>query len=245
MRPPLWKVGELARRTGLSVRTLHWYDQIDLLTPSFHTEAGHRLYTAADVARLQQIKSLRQLGFSLDEVRDCLDRPDFSPLSLIEAHLAQLREQIEMQRRLCERLESLAARLRAAETVSTEDLLQTIEDMTMFEKYYTQEQLDWLKERGQQIGQERIQQVEAEWPKLIAEVCAEMEKGSDPADEPVQVLARRWVGLVREFTGDNPEIEKAVRTMYRQEPDICCQNGIDRALLDYIDKAIAAAKKSE
>ncbi len=245
MRPPPWKVGELARRTGLSVRTLHWYDQIGLLTPSFHTEVGHRLYTAADVERLQQIKSLRQLGFSLEEVRDCLDRSNFSPLSLIETHLARLREQIELQRRLCERLESIAAHLRAAETVSVEDLLQTIEVMSMFEKYYTPEQLDWLKKRKEQVGEERIRQVEAEWPKLIAEVRAEMDKGSDPASEPVQALGRRWMGLVREFTGGDPGIEKAVQTMYQQEPDICCQNGIDRAMLDYISKAIAVAMKSE
>src|SRR6516165_7425563 len=74
------KIGELARRTGLTVRTLHHYDAIGLLHPSLHTEAGHRLYTADDIARLQQVLSLRQLGFSLDQVRECLDQPDFLPL---------------------------------------------------------------------------------------------------------------------------------------------------------------------
>jgi DNA-binding transcriptional MerR regulator len=80
MRFEALKVGDLARRTGLTVRTLHHYDAIGLLKPSLHSEAGYRLYTAGDIARLQQVLSLRQLGFSLDEVRDCLDRPDFSPL---------------------------------------------------------------------------------------------------------------------------------------------------------------------
>ena len=111
MRPPPWKVGELAQRTGLSVRTLHHYDEISLLVPSYRTESGHRLYTVADVARLQQIKSLRQLGFSLDEVRDCLDRADFSPLTLIRTHLARLREQIELQRQLCDQLDKIASHL--------------------------------------------------------------------------------------------------------------------------------------
>jgi len=77
------KVGELAKRTGLTIRTLHHYDEIGLLKPSLHTGAGHRLYTAADIARLQQVLSLRQLGFSLEQVRDCLDRPGFSPLEVI------------------------------------------------------------------------------------------------------------------------------------------------------------------
>ena len=77
------KVGELAKQTGLTIRTLHHYDEISLLKPSLHTAAGHRLYTAADIARLQQVLSLRQLGFSLEQVRDCLDRPGFSPLEVI------------------------------------------------------------------------------------------------------------------------------------------------------------------
>src|SRR6476659_3673791 len=97
------KVGELARRTGLTIRTLHHYDAIGLLRPSLYTESGHRLYTAGDVARLQQVLSLRQLGFSLEQARDCLDRPGFSPLEVIRLQLAHLQEQIELQRNLCAR----------------------------------------------------------------------------------------------------------------------------------------------
>src|SRR5215475_6524089 len=72
------KVGDLAKRTGLSVRTLHYYDEIGLLQPRNVTTAGHRVYGVAELARLQRIKSLRQLGFSLDEIRSCLDAPEFS-----------------------------------------------------------------------------------------------------------------------------------------------------------------------
>src|SRR5688572_16973545 len=120
------KVGELARRTGLTIRTLHHYDEFGLLKPSLHTESGHRLYTASDVARLQQVVSLRQLGWSLEEIRDCLDRPGFSPLEVIRLHVARLREQIEMQRELCERLEGLAAHFETAGEVSAEAFLWTI-----------------------------------------------------------------------------------------------------------------------
>ena len=125
------KVGELAQRTGLTVRTLHHYDAIGLLKPSLHSEAGYRLYTASDIARLQQVLSLRQLGFSLDEMRKCLDRPGFAPLEVIGLHLARLREQINSFRSLCERLETLAAHLRAAGEVSADEFLNTIEEMTI------------------------------------------------------------------------------------------------------------------
>ena len=241
MRPAVWKVGELARETGLSVRTLHYYDEIGLLAPAQHTASGHRLYGGADLARLQQIKSLRQLGFSLEQIRDCLNGPDFSPLRLVESHLASLREQIARQQWLCGRLEALAAHFRAAEEVSAEEFLQTIEAMNMIEKYYTPEQLRWLEERRRTVGEERIREVEAEWPRLMAEVRAAMDRGADPASPEVQELARRWMGLVREFTGGNPEIEKAVKSMWQQEENI---HGMDtasvRPLREYINRALAA-----
>src|SRR5688500_7650635 len=107
MRSPALKVGELARRTGLTIRTLHHYDDLGLVKPSGHTESGHRLYTAEDVARLQRVVSLRQLGFSLEEIGGCLDRPGFSALEVIRLHVARLREQIDLQQKLCARLEAL------------------------------------------------------------------------------------------------------------------------------------------
>src|SRR5262249_20260550 len=196
MKSEALKVGELAKRTGLTVRTPPHYDEIGLLTPSLHPEVGYRLYTPADVARLQQVLSLRQLGFSLEEVRDCLDRPDFSPLEVIRLHVARLREQIELQRKLCERLEALAENLRMAGGAPADEFLYTIEVMTMFEKYYTPEQMAQFEARAREVGQEAIDQAPQQWSDLFADVAAEMEAGTDPADPKAQELAKRWLELV-------------------------------------------------
>ncbi len=248
MRPTAWRVGELARRTGLSVRTLHYYDEIGLLSPSRRTEAGHRLYTAADVVRLQQIKSLRHLGFSLEEIRDCLDRPDFPPRRVIEMHLSRLREQIELQQRVRDLLEAIAARLSPAEEVSAEELVQTITEVIgmseRLERYYTREQLEELEGRRRALGEERIHRAEAEWQELIEQVRAEMEADTDPASERAQLLARRWMELVQEFTGGNSGIERSVSNMWQQEENI---HGMDtsrmREMMEYVSRAIAASKK--
>jgi DNA-binding transcriptional MerR regulator len=240
------KVGVLAKRTGISVRTLHYYDEIGLLSPSAHSEGGHRLYTGADIARLQQIVSLRQLGFSLEQTRECLSRPDYSPRQVIAAHLARLREQIALQERLCASLEAIAGWLALAEPVSVEHFLYAIERMNMAEKYYTPEQLEYLKQRREIVGEARIREVEAEWPRLMAEVRAEMEKGTDPSDPRVQVLAQRWMGLVNEFTGGDPGIAHSVGQIYeREEPkDIHPSIPSDvRALFAYVTKAMGAAKQ--
>jgi DNA-binding transcriptional MerR regulator len=114
-----WKVGELARATELTIRTLH-YDEIGLLSPRLHTDSGHRFDTASDVVRLQQIISLRRLGLSLDEVRDCLSRPESTALATIEMHLVRLCEQIAAKQRLCRRLETIADGPRAAAEVSAD-----------------------------------------------------------------------------------------------------------------------------
>ncbi|HEV2129667.1 MAG TPA: TipAS antibiotic-recognition domain-containing protein, partial [Longimicrobiaceae bacterium] len=76
------------------------------------------------------------------------------------------------------------------------------------------EQLQELDERRRAIGEERIREVEAEWPLLIAGVRAEMEKGTDPSSERVQELARRWMALVQEFTGGDRQIDHSVNRLY-------------------------------
>ena len=241
MTHDLFKVGELAKRTGMSVRTLHHYDAIGLLQPSRRSESGHRLYDRDDVARLQQIKSLRQLGFALDEIRELLDRkPRMTPLRIVEMHLARLESEIELQRSLRTRLAGIAARLRASQTPSAEELLQTIEVMTMFEKYLTEEQRQQLSARREALGDDAMRAVEEVWPRLIATVRAEMEKGSDPASAYVQELAKRWRELLDSFSGGDKAIERATGKMYAENPDLQKQFGLSAEIWSYIGRAFSA-----
>ncbi|MFF8284043.1 MerR family transcriptional regulator [Streptomyces albus] len=92
-------VGQVAGFAGVTVRTLHHYDEIGLLVPSGRTAAGHRRYTDADLDRLQQILFYRELGFPLDEVAVLLDDPDADPVGhlrrqhgLLTARIARLKE---------------------------------------------------------------------------------------------------------------------------------------------------------
>jgi DNA-binding transcriptional MerR regulator len=240
------KVGELAKRTGISIRTLHYYDEIRLLSPSYRTQVGHRRYGTSDLVRLQQIMSLRQLGFSLDEIRDCLRSPDFSPLALLQRHISRLKEQIECQSKLCARLEAIAVGLRSAQETSAEQLIKTIEEANMMEKYYTPEQIKEIKERGEKLGSDGVSQAENEWQELLTQVRAEMEMETDPASKRVQELAQRWMALVQAFTGGNRDIERSVGRMWGDEQTI---HGIEtssmREMMSYISKAIAASNESQ
>jgi DNA-binding transcriptional MerR regulator len=238
-----WKVGELAARTGLTVRTLHHYDAIGLLCPSGRTESahgsGHRLYTAPDVARLHQILCLKQLGFSLEEIGKYLTREDYDPRQVIRLHLEKVRQQAVELVQLGNRLQTLVETLERADLVSAETFLETIESMTMIEKYYTSEQLEQLKVHKEQIGAERLEHVEAEWPKLMDEVRAAMAAGVAPTEPQGQELARRWMKLVGEFTGGDPGIAKSLGNMYASEDKV---HGMDvtamRPMFEYITAAL-------
>jgi MerR family transcriptional regulator, thiopeptide resistance regulator len=243
------KIGDLAKQTGLSIRTLHYYDEIGLLKPSQHTEAGHRLYTEKDIIRLQQIVSLRQLGFSLEEIKNCLEKPNFEPIAVMRSQIAKLHQQIELQQRLAKLLESIVTRLQVAEAVSVNDLIQAIEVSTMtedlFNKYYTPEQRQYLDHRKEMLGNDAISQAQKDWQELFAAVQAEMNKGTDPSDEKVLALAKRWGELLESFTGGNPGIMQSLNNLVQAEyPTMQQQFAFPNPqLFEYIGKAQAALKK--
>ncbi|NYI07976.1 MerR family transcriptional regulator [Allostreptomyces psammosilenae] len=100
-----YSVGRVAAVTGVTVRTLHHYDEIGLLSPSGRTAAGYRRYSDADLERLQQILGYRELGFALEEIATILDEPSTGVLAHLRRQHALLTERIERLRRMVGALE--------------------------------------------------------------------------------------------------------------------------------------------
>jgi hypothetical protein len=105
------------------------------------------------------------------------------------------------------------------------------------DRHYTREQMDRLAARRSAVGEDEIRAAEEEWPRLIAAVRAEMERGTDPGSETVQRLARRWRELVEAFTGGDPELAAAACRMVREEPGLRERTGIDRDMAEYVARA--------
>ncbi|MCQ6562978.1 MerR family transcriptional regulator [Paenibacillus mendelii] len=112
-----WKVGELAKLTGLTVRTLRYYDQIVLFPPSGHTDSGHRIYTESDIARLQQILFLKELGLSLDQIKSVVVGDHISLLDIVSLQIARLKENISIQQKLLQELEHLTSQSKEPFTI--------------------------------------------------------------------------------------------------------------------------------
>jgi DNA-binding transcriptional MerR regulator len=233
---PVWKIGELARRTGLTVRTLHHYDEIGLLSPAERSDGGHRVYDEADVQRLYRIVSLRSLGFPLDAIAQALDSQTFDAQQAVDDHLRRLEAQIAQEQQLLDKLRMLRQRLDA------DDFLTTIEEITMRERYYTPEQLDQLEQRRQALGEDAIKDVEREWAEIFATLKQEMDKGTDPADPRLRPIGERSRELIEMFTGGDPGIQAGLKRMYDTEgPEKASRGMADPAVFEYLAQVNAGA----
>ncbi|MEM6436262.1 MAG: MerR family transcriptional regulator [Cyanobacteria bacterium P01_D01_bin.115] len=226
------KIGELAKQTGLSIRTLHYYDEIGLLVPSHRTEADHRLYSNEDIIRLQQILSLRQLGLSLSEIRECLVSPGYSLPQVIDLHRDRLREQIALSQTLLKRLSGIAQELQTTQSVAVETLIEAMETITMTEQYFTPEQ--------QAVLADRFRENEADWEALLTQVRAEIAKGTAFNSPDVRYLARRWLGSMKSFVDGDNDIYAALTRMYQQE-GLSTDNwgSMDATTFEYMLKAVS------
>ncbi len=127
-----WRVGELARATGLTTRALRHYDGIGLLVPG-RTEAGHRVYSRADVERLYRILELRGVGLPLEEIGSVLDDDGVSLIDTVRRHVAAVERDVEQRRRLLDHLREMLAALERSSSPTVEDLIGAVEAMTVVE----------------------------------------------------------------------------------------------------------------
>jgi len=190
-----YKAKEFAVLAGVTLRTLHHYDRVGVLKPR-RGDSGYRLYSLADLEKLEQITSLKFLGISLREIQALLSA---SPLTLAESFKAQLgaliekREQINRAIHAIEAAEKLVRPDREADTSALRKIIEVIEmqpQEDFMRKYYTDEA--WAKRnqiRSQASPETKLELMQS-WPKLFLEIEA----------------AKRWVHLARVLSEGDPEI---------------------------------------
>lgn len=225
------KVGELAQRTGLTVRTLHHYDSIGLLKPSARSEAGYRLYNQADVGRLHAIQALRHLGLSLTDVADMLERGGEGLGETIARQIRALNFEITQATELRARLQLLQERVTTGDAPDMSDWLSTLSLMTTYAKYFSAEEIRLI------LGNRKAQS--ATWERLIAEVRQARQQQLAVDTRAVQSLALRWMNLTLAMMDDNFDLIERWGRMYNTEPKGQFKNGPGPEVVSYINDAIA------
>lgn len=233
-----WKVGEIARRCGVTVRALHHYEDIGLVVP-WRTPSGHRLYADDHLARLYRVLALRQLGMGLDEIAHVID-DDGDPRAVLHRQIERLDATIRQQQALRDRLEAIARQLDRGEPVGGEAFLDVMEVMKMIEQYYTPEQLAELAKRRDAIGDDGMKAAEQAWQTLFADVRAAIDAGVDPKSDEARALAARWQALIDAFTGGDPGIARSLGNLWQNEGDkLRASHGIDPEVMAWMGRVRA------
>ncbi|WP_312048304.1 MerR family transcriptional regulator [Exiguobacterium profundum] len=235
-----WKVGEVAELAGLTIRTLRYYDQICLFSPSQYTESGHRLYTKADLERLQPILSLKQMGMSLEEIQLLLSNPEEQPVAeILQTQISRVKKEIEVQQKLVAELENALSAAHSNRTLSISELTKLMEALKMNkEKYFSKQQLDTMESRYENADKQLLKQAEQEFNGLIKEIRLEKEKGASPSDKKVQDLAKKWNDIVNAFSEDDRTFRKQAEHFHAENPGNELQYEIDGELYQFINKAL-------
>jgi DNA-binding transcriptional MerR regulator len=230
------KVGELAALAKLTVRTLHHYDSIGLLSPSARSDAGYRLYDRNDVARLQNIQALRSFGMSLADIGLYLDSPQASPLAVVDRQLAELERQLQDTARMRDQLLRLRGDLAAggAPDLSTwlTTLEQTMDHMTTYEKYFTPAELERLPTYNDEA-------VKAQWQALVDQAEGLVRSQVPPNSDAAKAFALRWLEIFERDTGGDPTLAAKLNAMAAHERTA---PGVPEPVFDYIKAAIGALK---
>jgi DNA-binding transcriptional MerR regulator len=226
------KVGELAALARLTVRTLHHYDSIGLLQPSARSDAGYRLYDRDDVARLHQIQALRSFGMSLADIGLYLDSPEASPLAVVERQLAALDRQMLEAARVREQLQRLHGELEAGRQPDLSTWLHSLEQMSMYEKYFTQDELARLPMYHDEA-------VKAQFKELTEEAANLIRTKVPPDSDTAKAFARRWLEAFGQGTGGDPELAARINLMAQREKGSV---GMPPELMDYVMAAIGELK---
>jgi DNA-binding transcriptional MerR regulator len=227
-----FRIQEFAKLAGVTVRALHHYDRLKLLSPAHRSERGYRLYCHEDLGRLERILALRYLGLPLREIAALLNTPvgrGAEPLTVTlarqRAALGERRDGLDRVLRAIEH-----AQLRAQDVAGTEGaepewiLYQTIlkeiemqEATDWTEKYYSPKAVEALRVRRAALTPEQGAELGARWKTLYADIQSALDREVPPDSAEGRALVARWMRLGDEFTLGDPEIGEGFKRMYDDE----------------------------
>jgi MerR family transcriptional regulator, thiopeptide resistance regulator len=244
-----WTVGELARLAGVTVRTLHHYDRIGLVTPGDRTAAGYRNYSERDLDRLQQVLVYRELGFPLDEVATLLDDPDADPAAHLRRQHRLLRDRLERTQAMVAAVEKEMEARQMGISLTPEERFEVFGDW-LPEEYEAEAEEKWGDTEAWAQSQRRTAAMsKADWLRVKAEgddverrfatalrdgVPADSGAAMDLAEEHRQQISRN-------FYDCPPQMHAGLGRMYVEDERFTAHyERIAPGLAQYVSTAVQA-----
>ena len=224
-RPDL-TVGVVAGMVGVSVRALHHYDQIGLVTPSRRTAAGYRVYDDADVERLYRVLTYRELGFSLERIATLLDDPDADELHQLRAQHALLTERIDRLHRMVAAGAEMMTTKKQGIRLSAAEQSEIFGDDWRGEQYAAEAEERWgetdawreSQKRAAGFSKEDWQRIKAETDALERRLADAMLREVTPGSAEADALAEEHRAQIGRFYDCSHEMHVGLADMYVSDP---------------------------
>ncbi|MEN1969238.1 MerR family transcriptional regulator [Lentibacillus sp. N15] len=236
----MYSIGQLAKMSDVTVRTLRYYDQIGLLPPNRVDGGGKRYYNSEAAAKLQIITMLKGLGFSLETIREMVEKQVKSPKDLLfmQLHIIELEQQ-----RLDKAKEKIHFLIQLMELEGTEDWEHYVDYVSTNQvsaqdiaakqnRYFTQEELDKIKCLPK-IGQDF--ELVNKWIHIVNDIRNML--GTDPASPEAQKLAKRWMDLAYEMFDNDRELAHKVWQVDCDHEESLGFYQFDEKVVTFINKA--------
>jgi DNA-binding transcriptional MerR regulator len=242
-------VGSIARLAGVTVRTLHHYDEIGLVVPGGRTAAGYRTYGSAEIERLQEVLFFRELGFGLEEIKEIVGRPTYNRAVALDRQRELLEARADRLRSLIEAVDRAAQAERTGIKMSNEDALGVFGDFDPAE-YEEEAKERWGEtDAYKQSAQRTARYTKQDWASIKAEADAINQRflalmaagAAADSDAALDIAEEHRAHISQWFYACSKEIHTGLGQMY--VADVRFKENIDNAgegLAEYMSAAIAA-----
>ncbi|MBO3749729.1 MerR family transcriptional regulator [Streptosporangiaceae bacterium NEAU-GS5] len=244
-----YSVGQVAAFACVTVRTLHHYDEIGLLSPGERTAAGYRRYTEPDLDRLQQILFYRELGFSLEEVAAILDDPSADPLTHLRRQHELLRQRIDRLARMAAAVEQAMEAHAMGISLTPEERFEVFGDFRpedheeeVRERWGDSEAFEQSRRRAASYTKQDWLKIKDEGGEILAALADAYAAGQPPySPQAMDAAEAHRAHIGRWFYDCSPQIHRGLGDMYVADPRFAANyETVATGLAQYVRDAIHA-----
>lgn len=248
-----YTVKKLAKLSGVSVRTLHFYDEIGLLKPAYYGENNYRYYEEAQLLMLQQILFFRELGFQLNEIEKIISGPDFDKITTLESHRKNLEKNLDQTQKLIETVDKTIAYLRGKENMKLEEIFHGFnpEKQKLYENFLidsgvSEDVIHQSKEKVKHWKKEQWIENKREGDKIHEALVSAINNHLAPSSPEVQSLIKKHYQMTTIFWTPTKESYIGLSQFYCSHPDfVKFYDGIHPKLLKFLVEAMKVFAERE
>lgn len=236
-----YTVTRLAKISGVSIRTLHWYDEVELLKPAYYGSNGYRYYEKEQLLILQQILFFRELGFALKEIRRVLRKGDFDKISALSSHRKVLKKNLDKTKKLIKTIDKTIKHLKGDKKMNEKEIFSGFskEQQAEYERQIierfgeeSQSHIEESKQNAKKWSKTDMENFKKEFIEICKELTCLLDQNGQPGDQEVQDIVRKhylwlqnfWTPTKESYGGHggfivDSELRKAYEIYHTQLPE--------------------------